>query len=61
VDVFASDLVRDEWERTPREIAPASRAADNDIRVVSYDVELLLGLLSDDGLVEEHMVQNASK
>ena len=58
----AVDLVADEREGEPGEVAAAAGAADDDVRVSLADLrELLLGLQADDGLVQQHVVEHAAQ
>ena len=58
---LAGELVRDEREREAAEIRAAADAAHEDIRVFVGELELLLYLLTDDRLVQQHVVEHRAE
>src|SRR5207248_6418131 len=52
-------LVGEEREGEPREIRSAAVAADDHVGILARELHLLLRLLPDDRLVQEHVVQDA--
>ena len=57
----AGELLTEEWERKSAEVGPASGAADQNVRSLLDLCQLEERLLTDDRLVEEDMVQDASQ
>src|SRR5439155_15022184 len=51
-------LVRDEREGEAAEVRAAADASDEDVGAFARELELLLGLETDDGLVHEDMVEH---
>ena len=60
-DLFPADLVPHKGQGHAGEIASAAGAADDDIRIFPDFLELFLGFQSDDGLVQQDMVQNTAQ
>ena len=54
-------LQPEEREREPGEVRPAAGAADDDVRRLAGHRHLLDRLLADDGLVEEHVVEDGAE
>lgn len=49
------------WERKARKVRPSARAPNEQVRGLAQDFKLPQALLPDDGLVEQHMVQNTAQ
>ena len=60
-DVLTVGLVGDEGEGDPGEIGAAAVAADDHVRIVADQGELLLGLQADHRLVQADMVEDAAQ
>jgi len=57
----AGELVTQEREHEPAEMAAAAVARDEDVRVVAGQFELFLRLVADDRLVEQDVVEHAAE
>ena len=51
----------DERERDAGEVAAATGATDDNVRVIARHLELHHGLLTDDGLVQQHVIEHATQ
>jgi len=55
-------MIRMERKRQSGEVAAPARTPDHDVHLLlTRQLELLLRLLADDGLVQQHVVQDASE
>jgi hypothetical protein len=62
LDVGSVDLVGNKRERQTRKVRAATSAADDDVGLVDTDAcQLLLGLETDDRLVEHDVVEDAAE
>ena len=59
--LVTGSLVGEEGEADAGEIAAATAGRKDHVRVVAHLLELLLGFLADDGLVQQHMVQHRTE
>jgi hypothetical protein len=57
----AAQLLADEGEGDAREVAAATGAADDHVGVVAGHFQLQHGLLADDGLVHQHVVEHRAQ
>ena len=58
---FPPILSRTKGRARPAKLLPPAGAADDDIRIIPDFLELFLGFQSDDGLMEQDMVQHAAQ
>ena len=61
LDILASRLVREERECDTTEVGTAAAGSENHVRIIVHQRKLLAGLFTDDGLVQQNVIEHGAQ